>query len=279
MSIICPKIYPARTTSDHASIQWLGALCFCQTYYASITAYSYSCTWAWLRAENTFVSCELLCRWTYHRYLHEVSHMFGGQPIGIILWKWSIVKQVPVPTYMSKPPTPTPTRPTPPTPPPTPPSSPLLCSSWENVDSIPRKLVPEVYWEGSNWHLGYPLSSWCARSLYEVAYVSFTHHIGSINVDSRKKTTTWQRIYFAYGPQIGGYCLISRLVPTFDFAGSSYTSRNEVSGGGGVGGGGWGVCWIHPVCPSVCLSVNLSCPPCSIYSSGWILSIFGTNNQ
>ena len=41
--------------------------------------------------------------------------------------------------------------------------------------------------------------------------------------------------------------------------------------------------WIHPVClsvcPSVCLSVNLSCPPCSIYSSGWILSIFGTNDQ
>ena len=33
------------------------------------------------------------------------------------------------------------------------------------------------------------------------------------------------------------------------------------------------------VCPSVCLSVNLSCPPCSIYSSGWILSIFGTNDQ
>ena len=40
-----------------------------------------------------------------------------------------------------------------------------------------------------------------------------------------------------------------------------------------------GVYWIHPVCPSVCpsvcLSVNLSCPPRSIYSSGWILSIFG----
>ena len=38
-----------------------------------------------------------------------------------------------------------------------------------------------------------------------------------------------------------------------------YTPSNEVSGGGG------GVYWIHPVCPSVCLSVrlsvNLSCPP------------------
>ena len=33
------------------------------------------------------------------------------------------------------------------------------------------------------------------------------------------------------------------------------------------------------VCPSVCLSVTLSCPPCSIYSSEWILSIFGTNDQ
>ena len=81
----------------------------------------------------SMVCCELLCRWTYHRYLHEVSHMFGGQPIGIILWKWSIVKQVPVPTYMSKPPTPTPTRPTPPTPPPTPqapPSYALVEKMW-----------------------------------------------------------------------------------------------------------------------------------------------------
>ena len=34
-----------------------------------------------------------------------------------------------------------------------------------------------------------------------------------------------------------------------------------------------------PVRQSVCLSVNLSCPSCSIYSSGWILSIFGTNDQ
>ena len=33
------------------------------------------------------------------------------------------------------------------------------------------------------------------------------------------------------------------------------------------------------VCLSVCLSVILSCPPCSIYSSGWNLSIFGTNDQ
>ena len=40
-----------------------------------------------------------------------------------------------------------------------------------------------------------------------------------------------------------------------------------------------GVYWIHPVCLSVCLSVTLSCPPCSIYSSGWILSMFGTNDQ
>ena len=33
------------------------------------------------------------------------------------------------------------------------------------------------------------------------------------------------------------------------------------------------------VCLSICLSVNLSCPPCSIYSSWWILSIFGTNDH
>ena len=47
-----------------------------------------------------------------------------------------------------------------------------------------------------------------------------------------------------------------------------------------------GVYWIQPVCLSVCPSVRLSvcpltfsCPPCSIYSSWWILSIFGTNDQ
>ena len=47
-----------------------------------------------------------------------------------------------------------------------------------------------------------------------------------------------------------------------------------------------GVYWIQPVCLSVCPSVRLSvcpltfsCPPCSIYSSGWILSIYGTNDQ
>ena len=47
-----------------------------------------------------------------------------------------------------------------------------------------------------------------------------------------------------------------------------------------------GVYWIHPVClsvrlsvcPSVCL-LTFACPPCSIYSSGWILSIFDTNDQ
>ena len=63
---------------------------------------------------------------------------------------------------------------------------------------------------------------------------------------------------------------------------ASYTPRNEVRGGyiytpatklGGYIG------FSLSVCPSVCLSVNLSCPPCSIYSSGWILSIFGTNDH
>ena len=55
------------------------------------------------------------------------------------------------------------------------------------------------------------------------------------------------------------------------FLQSYYTPRNEVRGG---------------ILDSACLSVRLSvcpltfsCPPCSIYSSGWILSIFGTNDQ
>ena len=51
-----------------------------------------------------------------------------------------------------------------------------------------------------------------------------------------------------------------------------YTPRNEVRGGGGYIG------FTLSVRLSVCLSVTLSCPPCSIYSSGWILSIFGTND-
>ena len=56
----------------------------------------------------------------------------------------------------------------------------------------------------------------------------------------------------------------------------SYTPRNEVRGGILDS-----ACLSVrlSVCLSVCLSVNLSCPPCSIYSSGWILSIFGTNDH
>ena len=38
---------------------------------------------------------------------------------------------------------------------------------------------------------------------------------------TEKKNPAWQRISFAYGPQIDGYCLIFRLVPAFGFAESS----------------------------------------------------------
>ena len=49
-------------------------------------------------------------------------------------------------------------------------------------------------------------------------------------------------------------------------------------GGGGILDSPCRVCL--NVCLSVvCLSVNLTCPPCSICSSAWILSIFGTNDQ
>ena len=66
---------------------------------------------------------------------------------------------------------------------------------------------------------------------------------------------------------------------TTKFTACFYTPRNEVSGGY--------IGFTLSVCLSVCLSVrlsvrlsvNLSCPPCSIYSSGRILSIFGTNDQ
>ena len=61
--------------------------------------------------------------------------------------------------------------------------------------------------------------------------------------------------------------LETKCVSPSDF----YTLRNEVSGGY--------IGFTLSVRLSVCLSVNLSCPPCSIYSSGWILSIFGTNDH
>ena len=55
----------------------------------------------------------------------------------------------------------------------------------------------------------------------------------------------------------------------------NYTPRNEVRGGILDS-----ACLSVrlSVCPSVC-PLTFSCPPCSIYSSGWILSIFGTNDQ
>ena len=68
------------------------------------------------------------------------------------------------------------------------------------------------------------------------------------------------------------HCLVvfSCIIQPFN-----YTPRNEVSGG-----------ILDSACLSVCPSVRLSvcpltfsCPPCSIYSSWWILSIFGTNDQ
>ena len=54
--------------------------------------------------------------------------------------------------------------------------------------------------------------------------------------------------------------------PCWDW--SYYTLRNEVRGG-----------IFDSPCLSVCPSVNLSCLPCSIYSSEWIFSIFSTNDQ
>ena len=36
----------------------------------------------------------------------------------------------------------------------------MCCSSRENIDNIPRKPAPNEYWEGSHWHLVYPLSSY-----------------------------------------------------------------------------------------------------------------------
>ena len=54
-----------------------------------------------------------------------------------------------------------------------------------------------------------------------------------------------------------------------------YTPRNEVRGGI-LDSACLSVCL--SVCPSVC-PLTFSCPPCSIYSSWWILSIFGTNDQ
>ena len=68
-------------------------------------------------------------------------------------------------------------------------------------------------------------------------------------------------------------CKVNKIL--FELIGSLnafYTPHNEVMGYIGYIG------FTLSVCSSVCLSVILSCPPCSIYSSNRILSIFGTND-
>ena len=97
---VCPKIHPA--CGPLQNMQASGALGHCVSVIPPpplSTALSCSCTWSWQRAHLHF--CELICRWTYYRHLHEVSYMYGGQPTGNILWKWSIVKNNPVSTCMS----------------------------------------------------------------------------------------------------------------------------------------------------------------------------------
>ena len=113
------------------------------------TAFSCSCTWSWLRTVSTFaflwINMQMDIFTDIYRHLHEVSHMYGGQPIGIILWKWSIVKKHPVSTCMSKfaPPPPPPHPPPPPTPPP-PPHPPTPLSQAYQLLTIICLFLPSV---------------------------------------------------------------------------------------------------------------------------------------
>ena len=52
-------------------------------------AFSCSCAWSSARHRTHLQFWELMCRLTYQRHLHDVSHMYGVQQADIILWQWS----------------------------------------------------------------------------------------------------------------------------------------------------------------------------------------------
>ena len=100
MPNVCPKLHPACGSLQN--MQASSALGHCASVIPTMppsplsTALSCSWTWSWLRAANTFAFLWINMQMdTYYRHLHGVSHMYRGQPTGIILWKWSIAKKPP----------------------------------------------------------------------------------------------------------------------------------------------------------------------------------------
>ena len=70
---VCPKFHPA--CGPLQNMQTSKALGHCVSVIPTMppsplsTAFRCSCTWSWLRVENTFAFlCELICRWTYYRH-------------------------------------------------------------------------------------------------------------------------------------------------------------------------------------------------------------------
>ena len=102
------------------------------------------------------------------------------------------------------------------------------------------------------------------RNLYRFMYRQYVYHLEKRRGDCLMKWLIMLGFMDLRGPRV-----CRRSTPVLLYP------RNEVRGG-----------ILDSACLSVRLSVCLSvcpltfsCPPCSIYSSGWILSIFGTNDQ
>ena len=95
------QMFAVRFTqhADHFR-PYLMALCFCQTYCASITALNCSCIWSWLRAENTFavlwINMQITCilqictqRFSYVRNTANQHYIVNNDPVSTYMPKFA----------------------------------------------------------------------------------------------------------------------------------------------------------------------------------------------